>query len=235
MTSQPTIVLVHGALTDASVWNEVIRRLQSQGFTTVSPAIPLRGLNSDAEYLSAFLKTIEGPVVLVGHSYGGSVISHPVLMDHQINALVFVAAFAPDTGESTGELNGRFPGSKLGEGTIVLREYPGGTDLYLQPDHFRDVYAGDLPAQVAALMAAGQRPLNVSALSEAFYDAPTWSRVRSWTVIASEDHSLPADAQRFMAKRAGSIVAEIAASHALPVSRPVAVAQVIGEAARTAD
>ncbi|GFZ87229.1 alpha/beta fold hydrolase [Dyella caseinilytica] len=235
MPKQPTIVLVHGALTDASVWNEVAKHLQSLGYTTVAPAIPLRGLHSDAEYLSAFLKTIEEPFILVGHSYGGSIISHPALGGYQIKALVFVAAFAPDAGESTGELNGRFPGSKLGEATIVLRECPGGTDLYLQPNHFSDVYAGDLPPNAVALMAAAQRPLNVSALSETFDSAPTWSSVRSWTVVASADSSLPADAQRFMAKRAGSIVTEVEASHALPVSKPSAVAAVIAEAARTAN
>jgi pimeloyl-ACP methyl ester carboxylesterase len=228
----PTIVFVHGALTDTSVWNEVIQRLQSLGYTTVAPAIPLRGLTSDAEYLSSFLKTIEGPFVVVGHSYGGSIISHPVISTDHVKALVFVAAFSPDAGESTGELNGRFPGGKLGEATTVVREYPGGNDLYLRPEYFSDVYAADLPARLVARMAAAQRPLNVNALSETFDGTPTWSHIPSWTVVATDDNSLPTEAQRFMAKRAGSTVVEIEASHALPVSQPQAVADTIIAAAR---
>jgi pimeloyl-ACP methyl ester carboxylesterase len=232
MANHPTIVLVHGALTDASVWNEAARHLQSLGYTTIAPAMPLRGLHSDAEYLSAFLKTLDAPVVLVGHSYGGSVISHPLIGDHQVKALVFVAAFVLDAGESTGELNGRFPGSKLGDAAITLRDYPGGTDLYLRPDHFADVYAADLPASVVALMAGAQRPLNVVALGETFDDAPTWRHIPSWTVVATADNSLPAEAQRFMAQRATSTVTEVEASHALPVAKPEEVANVIAEAAR---
>jgi len=233
MTKQLTVVLVHGAFIDASAWNGVSGRLQDMGYTTLAPALPLRSFNSDAEYLSAYLTTIEGPLILVGHSYGGSIISHPAMGNDHVKALVFVAAFAPDTGESMGELNGRFPGSKLGETTTVLREYPGGNDLYLRPEHFGDVYAADLSAPVVALMAAGQRPLNVTALSETFDGAPTWKHVRSWTVVAKADYSLPADAQRFMAKRAGSVVTEVEASHAVPVSQPGAVADVIEAAART--
>lgn len=232
MTKLPTIVLVHGAFTDASAWNGVSGRLQDMGYATVAPAMPLRSFNSDAEYLSAYLTTIEGPLILVGHSYGGSIISHPAMGNDRVKALVFVAAFAPDVGESMGELNGRFPGSKLGDATTVTREYPGGNDLYLRPEHFSDVYAADLSVPVVALMAAGQRPLSVSALIETFDGAPTWNRVRSWAVVATSDCSLPADAQRFMAKRAGSVVTEVDASHAVPVSQPAAVAGVIEAAAR---
>jgi pimeloyl-ACP methyl ester carboxylesterase len=232
MAIRPTIVLVHGALTDASVWNDISGRLRGMGYTTIAPAIPLRGLHTDAEYLSAFLKTIEGPKVVVGHSYGGSIISHPVNNHGDVKALVFVAAFAPDANESTGELNGRFPGSKLGDATVTLREYPGGNDLYLRPEHFQDVYAADLPPATVGRMAAAQRPLNVMALSETFEGEPNWKRVRSWTIVASTDNSLPAEAQRFMAERAGSSVVEIEASHAVPVSQPQAVAVVIDRAAR---
>jgi pimeloyl-ACP methyl ester carboxylesterase len=230
MAKHPTIVLVHGALTDASVWNGVTRHLQSLGYATIAPAMPLRGLHSDAEYLSAFLKTLDGPVVLAGHSYGGSIISHPLIDHHQVKALVFVAAFAPDAGESTGELNGRFPGSKLGDAAMTLRDYPGGTDLYLHPEHFADVYAADLPASIVALMATAQRPLNVAALGETFDGAPTWRHIPSWTVVATADNSLPAEAQRFMAQRATSTVIEVEASHALPVAKPEAIAKVIAEA-----
>jgi pimeloyl-ACP methyl ester carboxylesterase len=131
----PEIVLVHGALTDASVWNAVAARLQSQGFPTIAPALPLRGLGSDAAYLSAFLETIKGPFVLVGHSYGGSIISHPALAKHDLKALVFISAFAPDSGESTADLNGRWPGSKLSQSATIVRPYPGGQDLS-QADSF---------------------------------------------------------------------------------------------------
>jgi len=232
MTERPTIVLVHGAFTDASAWNGVSARLRDFGYITVAPAVPLRSFRSDAEYLSAYLKTIDGPLILVGHSYGGSLISHPVISIDHVKALVFVAAFAPDSGESMGELNGRFPGSKLGEITTVVKDYPGGEDLYLRPEHFSDVYASDVSAPAVELMAAGQRPLNVAALSETFNGAPTWSCVRSWAVVANADHSLPPEAQRFMAKRAGAVVIEVEASHAVPVSQPVAVADVIDAAAR---
>jgi len=231
MTKKPTIVFVHGAFTDASAWNGVSARLQDMGYSTLAPAVPLRSFNADAEYLSAYLAKIDGPMVLVGHSYGGSLISHPAVGRHCVQALVFVAAFVPDAGESMGELNGRFPGSQLGDATTILREHPGGNDLYLRTEHFSGVYAADLPDPVVALMAASQRPLNVTALSEVFEGEPTWRHLPSWTVIATADQSLPAEAQRFMAERAGSVITEISASHALPLSQPGSVAEVIAAAA----
>ncbi|MBD8900598.1 alpha/beta hydrolase [Rhodanobacter sp. DHG33] len=232
MSNQPTIVLVHGALTDASIWHGVSRHLWNMGYETIAPAMPLRGLYTDAEYLSTFLKTIDRPMIVVGHSYGGSVISHPAICHADIKALVFVAAFAPDVDESTGELNGRFSGSKLDETTTLMRECPGGEDLYLRSEHFGDVYAADVPAATVALMASAQRPLYAAALGETFDRAPAWMRLRSWNVIATNDQSLPPEAQRFMAERAGSTVVEVEASHALPVSQPETVAQVIDTAAR---
>jgi pimeloyl-ACP methyl ester carboxylesterase len=230
----PTIVLVHGALTDGSVWNGVAERLQADGYTTAAPAIPLRSLAGDVDYLASFLDTIEGPVVLVGHSYGGTVISHPRFNRDAVGALVFAAAFQPDAGESTGELNGRFPGSKLGEQTTEVRPYPGGNDLYLRPDDFTEVYAADVPATTSALMAAAQRPIDPAALEETFEGDPSWRQIRSWTVVSTSDHSLPTEAERFMAGRAGSTVVELDASHAVPVSRPAEVAEVIRAAAETA-
>jgi pimeloyl-ACP methyl ester carboxylesterase len=230
----PTVVLVHGALTDASVWNGVAANLQAEGYETLAPALPLRSLAGDVDYLAAFLDTVEGPVVLAGHSYGGTVISHPRIYRDALRALVFAAAFQPDAGESTGELNGRFPGSLLGEATTEVRAYPGGNDLYLRPVDFADVYAADLPAETAALMAAAQRPIDPAALEETFEGEPTWGRVPSWTVVSTSDRSLPAAAERFMAERAGSTTVEVDASHAVPVSRPEAVAEVLLEAARHA-
>jgi len=232
MVKKSNVVLVHGALTDASVWNGVSQKLQGMGFVTIAPAMPLRGLNSDAGYLSSFLDTIDGPIVVVGHSYGGSIISYPAIAKDGIKALMFVAAFVPDAGETTGELNGRWPGSKLGDATALVRPCPDGQDLYLRPECFREVYAGDLEPATIALMAAAQRPLNTNALGESFGGRPTWSSVPSWAVVSTNDNSLPVEAQRFMAQRANSTVTEVDASHASPVSQPDLVAKVISTAAR---
>ena len=228
----PTIVLVHGALTDASVWSGVIPRLQAEGYTVLAPALPLRGLASDAAYLAAFLDTVDGPVVLAGHSYGGSVISHPATADARVRALVFVAAFQPDAGETAGALNGRFPGSLLGEATTVVRAYPGGQDLYLKPERFAEVYAADVAPSLAATMAAAQRPIDPAALGESFDGPPTWRATPSWALVSTRDHSLPPAALRFMAGRAGSHAVEVESSHAAPVAQPGAVADLILDAAR---
>ena len=144
---------------------------------------------------------------------------------------MFVSAFQPDTGESTGELNARWPGSKLGEDTMLVRLYPGGRDLYLRPECFAEVYAADLPAATVARMAATQRPVDPAALGEAFTGTPTWRERRSWTLVSTHDDSLPVSAQRAMAERAGSSVVEVAASHASPVSQPSAVAALVRQAA----
>lgn len=230
--TSPTIILVHGALTDASVWNGVTQRLQGQGYIVLAPAMPLRSLAADADYLSAFLDTIDGPVVLAGHSYGGTVISHPATGTDGMQALVFVSAFQPDAGESTGELNSQFPGSKLSEATTTVRPAPSGQDLYLKPEDFAEVYAADLPATIVALMAATQRPIDPAALADSFDGDPTWRSTPSWTLISTRDSSLPAEAQRFMAHRAGSTTEEVKSSHASPVSQPQAVTDLILAAAR---
>lgn len=229
--TSPTLILVHGALTDASVWHGVTQRLQSQGCTVLAPAVPLRSLAGDAEYLSAFVDTIDGPVVLAGHSYGGTIISHPALATENLAALVFVSAFQPDTGESTAALNSRFPGSKLDAATTI-RPTAGGQDLYLKPEAFADVYAADLPATTVAVMAAAQRPIDPAALNESFTGDPTWQATPSWTLVSTRDNSLPAQAQRFMAHRAGSTTAEVESSHASPVAQPQAVSDLILDAAR---
>ena len=232
MSHTPTIVLVHGALADASIWNGVSNRLMDAGQRVIAPAIPLRGLAADVNYLSAFLGTIDGPAVLVGHSYAGSIISHPAIHREKVRALVFVAAFIPDRGESTGALNGRWPGSKLNETSTLVRPYGGGMDLYLLPEQFADVYAADLPPRTVALMAAAQRPIDPAALGETFDGVPTWQRVPSWSQVSTQDNSLPTEAQRFMSQRAGATVVELAASHASPVSQPGPIAELIAAAVR---
>lgn len=231
MTGKPTIVLVHGALTDASVWSAVATDLRAKGYTTIAPAMALRSLRGDAEYLAAFLDTIDGPFVLVGHSYGGSVISHPRVRKAGLKSLVFVAAFIQDANESAGELNSRWSGSKFGEGTITVRPTPDGSDVYLQPQHFAEVYAADLSAQQVATLAAAQRPIDPRALGETFAEEATWKTIPTWVVVTTEDSSIPSDAQRAMAERAKARIVEVAASHAVPLSQPTKVAQAIEQAA----
>jgi pimeloyl-ACP methyl ester carboxylesterase len=218
-----TVVLVHGALTDASVWHGVIGRLQATGLTVLAPAMPLRGLASDAACLRGFLTTVDGPIVVAGHSYAGSVISDPAALTPAVRALAFVAAFQPDRGETTGELNGRFPGGKLGPDTTLLR----GADLYLRAENFADVYANDLDDATVAVLAAAQRPIDPAALDETLSGPPTWRALPSAALISTDDHSLPAEAQRFMAARAGSAAVEVQASHAVPLSRPAETAGLI--------
>jgi pimeloyl-ACP methyl ester carboxylesterase len=228
----PTIVLVHGALTDASVWKDVILKLQLEGYQVLAPAMPLRGLHSDIAYLDSILETVQGPIVLVGHSYGGAVISG-IKNTSQVKALVYVAAFQPDAGETAGELNGRFPGSKLGADTTIALSYPGGKDVYLKPAAFREVYAGDVPVDTAAAMAVAQRPIDGNALSEPLQSPATWHGIRSWALVATKDNSIPTAALRFMAARAHSKTVEVESSHAVPVAHPSAVVGLVIEAARS--
>ena len=230
--TSPTVVLVHGALTDASVWHPVIARLQRGGHRVLAPAMAMRSLAADAAYLHSVLATIPGPIVLAGHSYGGSVISHPAAITPGVGALVFVAAFQQDAGETAGELNYRFPGSRLTPDTTQLREYAGGSDLYLRPECFADVYAGDLAADQVAVMAAAQHPLDPAALSETFAGQATWRSLPSWALVSTSDRSIPTEALRFMAARAGSTVVETDASHAVPLANPDATADLIADAAR---
>lgn len=228
-----TTVLVHGALTDASVWRGVATRLLQSGHRVVAPALPLRGLHSDAAYLESYLSRIDGPIVLVGHSYAGAVLSHPrAVASADVRALVFVAAFQLDSGETAGALNELFPGTGLVPENLVVHPNPlGGNDLTLRPDRFGEVYAGDVPAPLVDVLAHSQRPVDPIALGESFDAAPTWRSIPSWAVVSTEDHSLPPSILRFMAGRAGSTVSEVAASHALPISQPDSVSAAIALAA----
>lgn len=232
MTNTPTIVLVHGALTDASVWHGVIADLHRRGHRVLAPAMPMRSLAADAAYLHSILATVDGPIVVAGHSYGGSVISHPDALTPAVRGLVFVAAFQPDHDETSGELNYRYPGSMLTPDTTLVRDHPGGHDLYLRPDHFAEVYAADLDPAAGAVMAAAQHPIDPAALGETLPGPATWTRLPSWTLIATADRSVPTQAQRVMAERAGSTVVEIDSSHATPVAHPAATADLIAAAAR---
>lgn len=230
---KPSIVLVHGALTDASVWDDVIRDLQKRGYPVAAPAMPLRGLATDAAYLAAFLKTVRGPVVLVGHSWAGQVITQAAEGEGQVKALVYVAAFQPDDGETAGALNGKFPGSKLGPDTTVVLDYPGGKELYLKPASFGEVYAQDLPDDRIALMAARQRPIDPAALGEPLRGHAAWHTIPSWALVSTRDSSIPTAALRFMAERARSRIREVDSSHAIPVAHPGEVVRTILDAAQT--
>lgn len=231
-TKKPTIVLVHGAFADASGWNDVIARLNRDGYTTIAAANPLRSLAGDAAELSALVKSIKGDVVLVGHSYAGLVVNEAADGNTNVKALVFVAAFIPDIGESAATLSAKFPGSTLGD-TLNSVELPGGgKDLYIQPAKFPEQFAADVPLETAALMAQTQRPITEAALGGASTVA-AWKTIPSFSIYGSGDLNIPAAAQGFMAERARLVKAiEIDnASHVLMISHPREVTELIEEAA----
>ncbi|MFF5442120.1 alpha/beta fold hydrolase [Streptomyces achromogenes] len=232
---KPTVVLEHGAFADGSSWNGVITRLRADGYPVIATADPLRGPASDAAALRTVLGHIKGPKVLVGHSYGGSVISEAAAGDPDVKVLVYVAAFLPAPGESALELTDKFPGSTLSDALdpVTYRQADGtaATDLYIRQDEFRHQFAADVPAGQAALMAAGQRPIAQAALVEKATVA-AWKTKPSWDIVTTEDLNIPAAAQRFMAERAHARTTEVAASHSVAVSRPRLVADVIERAAR---
>jgi pimeloyl-ACP methyl ester carboxylesterase len=231
---RPTIVLVHGAWADASSWNAVTQRLQRRGFTVLAPANPLRGVTSDASYLASVLDTVEGPVVLVGHSYGGMVITNAAGGAANVSALVYVAAFAPAAGDTVGGLGAMNPGSGLGPDTLLFRPTPGGLDVYIAPGVFRSVFAADLPPRIVDIMAAGQRPIDAGALGEPSGD-PAWATIPSWYLVATYDHAIPPATQRFMAERAGAHTVEVATSHATMLVEPGAVTDLILDAVAATD
>jgi pimeloyl-ACP methyl ester carboxylesterase len=232
--AKPTVVLVHGAFADSSSWNDVIASLRGDGYPVIAAANPLRGLHADAEYLRTVLDSVDGPVVLAGHSYGGSVMSEAADGNPQVKALVYVASFILEEGESTGELAGKFPGGELGPALhpVPLGGADGleGTDLYIHQDKFRAVFASDVREEVAALMAVTQRPIVADALEEKA-TAAAWKAIPSWNLVTLRDLAVPAQSQRFMGERAGSHTVEVDASHAVTVSQPGVVAEAIDEAA----
>jgi pimeloyl-ACP methyl ester carboxylesterase len=234
---RPTIVLEHGAFADSSSWDGVVKRLQRAGYPVVSAANPLRGPATDAAYLRSVVDHIDGPVVLVGHSYGGTVISQAAAgLEGKVKALVYIAAFLPDTGESSLGLTNKFPGSTLGQAiesvNYTLPDGGQGADVYIKAEKFRGQFAADVPADKARLMAAGQRPISAAALEEKSTKA-AWKTIPSWSLVTTEDLNIPEAAQRYMSDRAGARTTVIAASHAVPVSHPDAVAHIVERAART--
>lgn len=233
---KPTVVLVHGAFADSSSWDDVAARLLKAGYPVVGAANPLRGVSSDAAFVAGLVQSIPGPVVLVGHSYGGSVISAAANDRANVKALVYVAAFAPESGESAFELSGKYPGSTLGP-TLAepVKLAGGGSDFYIRQDKFPAQFAADVPLAKARLMAAGQRPVTEAALKEAS-GKPAWKTVPSWFIYGTADKNIPPQALEFMAKRAESKKTVVVknASHVVMTSHPAEVAALIDEAARAA-
>jgi pimeloyl-ACP methyl ester carboxylesterase len=229
---RPTIVLVHGAFAESSSWDGVIDPLLDAEHPVVAAANPLRGLAADAAAVSDLVRTVDGPVVLVGHSYGGMVISNVDADAGELVGLVYVCGFAPEPGDSAFTLSERFPGSTLGDTLRPVPRSDGTTDLYITTERFHDQFCADVPAEQATRMAATQRPVTQEALTEESGE-PLWREVPSWFLIGEEDRNIPAELQRFMAERAGArrAVEVPGASHAISVSQPEATARLILEAA----
>ncbi|MER6154676.1 alpha/beta hydrolase [Streptomyces sp. NPDC001868] len=234
-TPTPTVLLVHGAFADASSWAGVIEELRGRDIPVRALPNPLRGLASDAAYVASAAAQVDGPVVLVGHSYGGAIITVAGAAENVVG-LVYVAAYVPEQGESLGELQGRFPLSplvaNLDEWTYPVEGADPAVEVTIKPDAFPDIFAADVPAEATRILAVSQRPLSASVFTEPTATA-AWQTKPSWAVVADADQAINPDVQRFGAKRAGATVTEIeGASHAVAVSRPDEVAAVIQDAVR---
>jgi pimeloyl-ACP methyl ester carboxylesterase len=243
---KPTVVLVNGAWSDSAGWSGVIKRLGADGYPVTAPPTALRGLSDDSSYLASYLKTIQGPIVLVGQSYGGSVITNAATGNTNVKALVYVSAFAPDKGESAGELAGKFPGSHITDDPsapvptslnavpYTLADGTKGVDLYAKADKYRDLFlSGRLNDRTAAELAATQGPIALQALSDPS-GTPAWRTIPSWYLVSKDDHLIPPAAESFMAARAHSHTVEANTPHAAQVTDPKIVTHLIEEAAKTA-
>jgi pimeloyl-ACP methyl ester carboxylesterase len=230
----PTVVLVHGAFADASSWNGVIERLLAKRVKVVAPPNPLRGISIDSAYIAGVFDETPGPVLAVGHSYGGAVITNAATQSKNVVGLVFVAAFAPEEGETLGDVEADSKDSVLNSALVTLH-YPAagdgdrGVEFAIDPAKLREAFAADLPAEQTAVMAATQRPVAELAFSEPT-GAPAWKHLPSWTVVATGDKAAGTDVIRSMAERAGAAITEVAGSHVIMISQPDAVTSVILEA-----
>ncbi|HZO64431.1 MAG TPA: alpha/beta hydrolase [Kribbellaceae bacterium] len=233
--TKPTIVLVHGAFADSSGWDAVAGRLLDAGHRVLAFSNPLRGPLADGAYLRDFLTTIEGPVVLVGHSYGGAVITNAATSNPNVQALVYVAAYAPAEGESVAAANTLGGGHTEVTDHLVLRPFPGAAegdaDAYIDPAHYHRLFAQDLPRDTTRFMAATQRPGALAALVTPS-GPPAWKTIPSWYLVARQDRIIPPEAERAMAARAGSTMTEINSSHVAMMSHPAAVVRLIQAAAK---
>jgi pimeloyl-ACP methyl ester carboxylesterase len=231
--STPTVVLVHGAFADASGYAGVIRELQTAGITVLAPPNPLRGLSTDAETIKAFVAAIEGPVVLAGHSYGGAVITQASAGLDNVTALVYLAAYAPDEGESCLSATESFPATPLGA-NLQFTAYDGvgaagGPDVFIDRAAFHEVFCADVPVDTAAVMAATQRPGSGAALSEVC-TAAGWKTIPSWFLVSDHDNAISPAAEQFMADRMKATVEIIDGSHVAFIANPVKVANFIKKA-----
>jgi pimeloyl-ACP methyl ester carboxylesterase len=229
--ARPTVVLVHGAFADGSSWNGVIERLQAEGLQVTAPAIPLRGIAIDSAYIKSLLEQISGPVLAVGHSYGGAIITNAATNANNVVGLVYVCAFAPDEGETLGEVESDSRDSVLSTAQVPLR-YPTGEgeetamEFAIDPEKLHDAFAADLPEKQSAVMAATQRPVSELAFSEP-NGQPAWKKLPSWAVVATGDKAAGTDVVRSMAERAGATITEVEGSHVIMISQPQAVTDVI--------
>jgi pimeloyl-ACP methyl ester carboxylesterase len=237
--AKPTVVLVHGAWANNACWSRVIKRLQNDGYTVVAPPNPLQSLSGDSETIADFLQTIPGPIVLVGHSYGGMVISNAATGNPNVKALVYIDAFIPDQGESALGLDSSQPGSVLGAGppdtVFNFVPFPGAAPgdalLYVKPSVFLQGFANDLPAKEGAVLGATQAPAVFSALT-APSGPPAWKTIPSWDLVGTIDNAIPESIQLFMANRAHASITEVKAGHLSMISQADAVTKVIEEAAQ---
>jgi len=229
--SRPTVVLVHGSFADASSWNGVIERLQAEGVQVTAPANPLRGLSIDSAYIASLLEQIPGPVLAVGHSYGGAVITNAATNANNVVGLVYVSAFAPDEGESLADIESNTRDSVLLPALVPL-QYPTGqgsetaVEFAIKPENIHDAFAADLPTEQTSLIAATQRPLAELAFSEPS-GVPAWRNLPSWAVVPTGDKAAGADVVRSMAERAGATITEVEGSHVIMISKPQVVTDVI--------
>jgi pimeloyl-ACP methyl ester carboxylesterase len=228
-----TVVLVHGAFADASGFRGVIRELQTAGQSVVALPNPLRSLAFDAAAIAAYVGAIDGPVVLVGHSYGGAVITQASAELDNVVGLVYLAAFGLDVGESCASVQQPFPPSLLASSSYPTAfDAPGarqGPDLYIGKERFRETFCADAPVDTAEVMFATQRPLSLAALTENA-TAAGWKTKPSWYLVSENDRAICPDAERFMAERMGATTKSVAGSHTVFVAQPVAVAEFIAEA-----
>ncbi len=225
----PTVVLVHGGFADASFWTPVIQKLQARGIPVLAPPNPLRGLAADAEYIASFVRQVDGPVLLVGHSYGGAVITVAGAATPNAVGLVYVAAFILDEGESFGEVFAGFPDTPLLT-AVRPSTYPTGdgetaVELTIAPELYQSAFAADLPSEATDVLAVMQRPFAANFEDRA--QAAAWKTLPTWAVVATADNAIHPDAERHMAKRAGADTIEVDASHSIALSQPQAVADLI--------
>ncbi len=235
---KPSVVLIHGAWADGSSWSRVVSLLQTHGYTVYVPPNPLRGLTSDSAYIASFLQTITGPIILVGHSYGGAVITNAATGNPNVKALVYVDAFAPDQGESLASLSsvpppaGQSPSCVSGDPTQVFNFVPlngGDVDLYVKPSLFPSCFANDLPPNEGAVLASTQRPFALTALPQPS-GVPAWKTIPSFYLVGTIDNVIPPFAQLFMAQRANATIVQVRGSHLVMISHPTAVVGLIDQA-----